>query len=86
MYPCEIALWHGYTKSHFYARAVGDDGVEIAYGESPSFRSHTVQNGDPEAAVREAHEELVRQLLADGWNVTGANGTWYSVRLSRLHH
>ncbi len=80
---CEIALWEGFTKSQFYARGIGPDGEEVAFGDSPAFRMGSSVDGEPDTSARAAHEELLRRLSDEGWTVTGANGTWYSLRLSR---
>jgi HYR domain-containing protein len=81
---CEIALWQGYRKWQFYARALNEEGKELMLGESPAFRLGSAEDAEAGPPVLAAHEELLRRLQADGWKVTGANGTWYSLRLRRV--
>jgi hypothetical protein len=75
---CQIAFWRGYRKGAFYARALDEDGFEVALAESPLFKPQG--NGgvpdDTDEAVA-AHEALVAQLANDGWVATGCDDNWF---------
>jgi hypothetical protein len=73
---CEIAVWRGYRKAHFYARTYVDE-EEVAVGESPSFRGRgrdTLERTDEAAA---AHAVLCQTLREAGWKRIAAGRPWY---------
>jgi hypothetical protein len=74
---CQIAFWRGYRKGAFYARALDEDGFEVALAESPLFkhRGKSVPDDTEEAVA--AHEALVAQLANDGWVANGCDDTWF---------
>jgi hypothetical protein len=78
---CEIRLWRGYTKAHFYA-AEPDQGTVI--GASPLFRcgwKATVRRDHDAAAA--AHAALLMSLQEDGWTPARNGDDWFSVVLHR---
>ena len=82
-YECEIVMWRGYVKSTFYARCLGPDGDYVVIAESPTFRFRGGDGREPSPAVRRAHEDLLDELRAAGWQVVGSGSVWYQVRLRR---
>jgi hypothetical protein len=81
---CEVRVFRGYLKSHFYAEVLASPGQRpAAVGQSPWFRC---RGSDPAAAEPEivaAHDHLLSVLVADGWVRLGRGGPWYSDRLVR---
>lgn len=74
---CEIVFWRGYVNCAFYA--VFQAGEPVG---SPFFRCRErspVQSGAP----LEAHQTLVAQLRADGWEPATRGRAWYSLILRR---
>jgi len=80
---CEVLVWRGYVRSRFYARCVGPDGSQIVIAESPAFRFRATDDGAPNDAVRSAHEDLLAELEAEGWEVVDSGTRWYRTRLRR---
>lgn len=78
---CQIEWWCGYLKSRFFARRIGDEGEVIA--ASPHFRWSGPRAPIPAQRVAAAHEALLAQLRAEGWEPSGGNGTWYGLVFSR---
>jgi hypothetical protein len=81
-WSCEIAVWRDGDDAVFYARSF-HDGVEIPLAESFSFR--TPGDGPPveDAATKEAHRVLCRELTNGGWVRVGGGAEWYSDRFRR---
>lgn len=80
---CTIAVWRGYRKATFYARAFDSRGTEVALAESAFFRYRG--NGAPERteAAAEAHRALVEQLRRAGWESTRDGKSWFDLTLTR---
>lgn len=82
---CEIGWWRGYVKSEFYASAISADGAEYEVGRSPQFRWHHPELPPPDhKGARAAHEALVEQLAAAGWEPLGGGSPWFATRFRRL--
>jgi hypothetical protein len=82
---CEIRLWRGYTKAHFYAVVGGSQEEDERVLEiSPSFRW---RRKDPPPKSREdvaaAHTGLVASLSAAGWKPVKKGDEWFSLVLRR---
>ena len=80
---CEIVVWHGFRKSHFYAAPVLDDGVAaLGLYASPLFRA---RNGAPDRTDEAvaAHNALVAMLERDDWVLVDKGEAWYSGRFRR---
>jgi hypothetical protein len=80
---CEIALWHGYLKSRFYARLIRPDGTELAAAESGPFRNAGEEHPEPTEEARAALDKLLDELMESGWELDGTGPDWYSRRLWR---
>jgi hypothetical protein len=80
---CEIALWRGYYKASFYARAFDSSGEEVAVAESRPFRLRRGEDAHaPSSEALEAHKELVERLAKDGWRLVRDGSPWYSMVFS----
>jgi uncharacterized protein DUF4115 len=75
---CAIAYWRGYVWARFYA-----DLGEPTLRESPRFRSAAGPLPENDGAVRDAYDALVRDLLADGWELAGRGAQWYEAKFDR---
>jgi hypothetical protein len=80
---CRVGIWRGYAKARFYASLELGDGDDLAVAESQPFRLRG--NGTPDRTKRaeEAHQALVAELLADGWEPVDDVGPWYAGRFRR---
>jgi hypothetical protein len=81
---CEIDWWRGYVKSQFIAKATTPGDADYIVRESRMFRWRG--NGIPEAtpASIAAHEQLVEQLRAEGWEgEPGTSTNWYAQTFRR---
>jgi hypothetical protein len=79
---CRIEWWRGYLKSEFYAQEVWPDASILV--TSPSFRwSKPTPPPETLAHIARAHAELVAQLEAAGWEVSGRGEHWYALELQR---
>jgi hypothetical protein len=77
----EIVLWHGYMRSRFVAQTLGTDLYAVA--ESPAFRRwRGTDEDDPSDAALEAHQTLIDQLRAAGWQPTVRGTRWYEQTMS----
>jgi hypothetical protein len=74
---CQIAYWRGYRKGAFYARAVDEDGYEVALAESPLFKPRGKGVPDDTDGAVAAYEALVAQLENAGWEPVGCDDTWF---------
>lgn len=79
---CEIAWWRGYVKSQFYIQA--DSSFDEMF-ESPFFRARARGGEAPVQAgpAAEAHQALVDDLTAAGWEPEGRGEQWFSERFRR---
>jgi hypothetical protein len=83
---CAIEWWHGYVKSHFYARALGPDGRLYVAARSPKFLCRQGGAPEPTKSARAAHAAIVEQLAQEGWELSRADGcdwAWYAACFSR---
>ncbi len=80
---CEIALWNGYLKSRFYARLIRPDGTELAAAESGPFRNAGEEHAEPTEEAKAALDNLLDELIGNGWTLDGTGPDWYSRRLWR---
>jgi hypothetical protein len=80
---CQIRVWRGYAKARFYASLDLGGEEEFAVAESRSFRFRGNGTPDDTEAAHEAHQALVRKLVAKGWEPEGSGGSWYSTRFRR---
>jgi hypothetical protein len=79
---CRIAYWSGYTKSRFVA--VGNvAGDAYAVAESEPFKWRGAEAPERRPDIVAAHEALVAELVAHGWEVTGEPRTWFAQSFSR---
>jgi hypothetical protein len=83
---CEIVVWRGFRKSHFYAAPVVDDGV-VAIGlyTSPLFRARGGELQETDEAVA-AYDELVAKLERDDWELVDTGEAWYAGRFRRAEN
>jgi hypothetical protein len=83
---CAIEWWHGYVKSHFYARALRPDGRLYVAARSPMFLCRQGGAPEPTKSARAAHAAIVEQLAREGWELSRAEGcdwAWYAACFSR---
>jgi hypothetical protein len=83
---CEIAVWHGYAKSRFYARLdvpVSPDEAAFAVAESHPFRFRGNGIPDRTEASEAAYDALVKKLVAKGWEFDASGDGWYASRFRR---
>jgi hypothetical protein len=83
---CAIEWWHGYVKSHFYARALRPDGRLYVAARSPKFLWRQGGAPEPTKSARAAHAAIVEQLAQEGWELSRAEGcdwAWYAACFSR---
>jgi hypothetical protein len=81
---CEVRIFRGYVKFHFYAEVLPSQGQRpAAVAQSPWFRCHGTEPAAAEPEVVAAHDHLLRVLAADGWVRLGRGSEWYSDRLLR---
>jgi hypothetical protein len=81
---CEVRVFRGYVKSHFYAEVSPSQGQRPAVlAQSPWFRCRGIDPAAPEPEVVAAHDHLLRVLAANGWVRLGRGSQWYSNRLVR---
>ena len=79
---CRIDWWRGYVKSEFYAKARMPDGREYVVCTSPGFRWSKSTPPPKEAPqVAQVHQELVDDLVAGGWVVSGVGDEWWALEL-----
>jgi hypothetical protein len=80
---CHVAFWRGYLKAGFFARAIDEEGLEVAVAESPLFRAQG--NGIPEETEKAvaAYKALVEQLKADGWEPAEKGEAWFDTTFRR---
>jgi hypothetical protein len=67
---------------YFWAQAVGPDGRYDA-GTSPAFPASKDGYLIASEDARDALNELIRSLWADGWNPTGFGRDWYQLNFRR---
>jgi hypothetical protein len=77
---CEIALWSGVVKNHFFATRTGGSQPE-ALARSPIFHVRNVE--EPSAKAEAALATLLEQLERSGWRVVSEGPFWYQRRLER---
>jgi hypothetical protein len=81
---CEVRVFRGYLKSHFYAEVLPSPGQRpAAVAQSPWFRCRDTDPASAEPEVVAAHDHLLRALATNGWVRLGRGGQWYSDRLVR---
>lgn len=81
---CEVRVFRGYVKSHFYAEVLPSTGQRpAAVGQSPWFRCRGTDPTAAEPEVVAAHDHLLGVLAANGWVRLGRGSHWYSDRLVR---
>jgi hypothetical protein len=83
---CVIEWWHGYVKSHFYARALRPDGRLYVAARSPMFLCRQGGAPEPTKSARAAHAAIVEQLAQEGWELSRAercDWAWYAACFSR---
>lgn len=80
--------WFGFVgESYFYARAIGPNGVYMVQGSKRPCASrqnmqHTAHIPDENCGA--VVNELIRFLVANGWEPTGETGSeWYSYKFRR---
>jgi hypothetical protein len=80
---CEIEWVRSFRGSEFQARPLtpgGDQNLK----RSPLFRWRGLEPpSEGDADARQAHETLVRQLVAADWEPVGESGPWYAERFRR---
>jgi hypothetical protein len=83
---CEIKWIRVEGHSEFQAIAARPDGAEALIARSPGFRWRLPVSPDATPAAAAAHENLVGQLLAAGWQRCGRGGAfnWYAERFRVL--
>jgi len=68
------------VRTYYWAAAIGSKGLYNA-GESETFDAAPRVEGRKQTS---AHANLIRKLVADGWEPTGMRGeNWYSDRFRR---
>jgi hypothetical protein len=82
---CEIKLWRGYAKAHFFAdtgaEKADDQGIVAA---SPLFRCWlTSEVTEERADAQAALSVLLDRLEDEGWTRVGKGGEWFSTVLRR---
>jgi hypothetical protein len=80
---CEIEWVRSFRGSEFQARPLspGLDGIPP---RSSAFRWRADEPpSEINVDAREAHEELVRLLVTQGWEPAGTAGSWYAERFRR---
>jgi hypothetical protein len=78
-HTCTVKRWRGYVTHTFYAELEGG-GLIV---ESRPFRDRE-RAGEPSAAARERHQELLVALEEAGWELAGESGPeWYQATLHR---
>jgi hypothetical protein len=80
---CEVEWARSFRGSEFDARPLTPGAVD-SLPRSPTFRwreDHAPP--DTNADARKAHEELVRSLVAAGWEPVGEADPWYGERFRR---
>jgi hypothetical protein len=81
---CEVRLFRGYVKSHFYAEVLpSPEQRPAAVAQSPWFRCCGTDPAAHDPKVVAAHDQLLRVLAANGWVQLGRGSRWYSDRLVR---
>jgi hypothetical protein len=81
---CEVRVFRGYVKSHFYAEVLPSPGQRpAAVAQSPWFRCRGTDPAAAEPEVVAAHDHLLRVLAANDWVRLGRGSQWYSDRLVR---
>ena len=68
-------------KSEFYVRSL--DGSEAPPWRSRGFRWNRAQRPPETDEALAARDEVVAQLVADGWEPIGAGNAWYAHRFRR---
>src|SRR5262245_24491418 len=80
---CQIAVWRGFRKAHFYAAPVLDEGVvDVGIYASPLFRARGDEPQQTDEAVA-AYNELRARLDDDDWVLVDKGDAWYSGRFRR---
>ena len=80
---CEIAVWRGFRKAHFYAAPVlGDGVVEVGLYTSPLFRARGDEPQQTDEAVA-AYDDLRATLEREQWVLVDKGDAWYSGRFRR---
>jgi hypothetical protein len=74
---CEIALWRGYTRAHFYARPTFPEPGDFALEVSPRFRPGKDEIPQKRGSALAAYEALIEKLVRRGWEPSGLGGEWY---------
>jgi len=81
---CEIRWWHGSIASEFYALAFDPLRGEYVAARSPSFWwTRSQAPSTPGERLRVAHEVLVKELEAAGWEPFDQAAPWYARRFRR---
>jgi hypothetical protein len=78
---CEIALWRGYVKWHFYTSQLGSYRLPTALTSEPFLRLRDEKNPTP--AAQQAFAGLIDELTGNGWVVVATGPRWYDYRLER---
>jgi hypothetical protein len=81
---CEIKLWRGYTKAHFFAAVGGEAGDEGIVAASPLFRCWlTSEVSEERADAQAALSVLLDRLEDESWVRVGKGEEWFSTVLRR---
>jgi len=71
------------SQMRFWADAIGQKGSYNA-GASISFEQYVYPPASDDQRALNAHRDLIKQLIADGWEATGDRGNgWWSHRFRR---
>lgn len=79
---CVIRWWRGYVKSCFYVLVDSSspaDGLLM----SPLFWSLRKSSLTPDGPIAAAHQQLIEQLVHEGWQPAGVGTFWYEQRFLR---
>jgi hypothetical protein len=80
---CEITWSPAAEGGAFRATAWGTGDAPQVLAASPRFERRTPGPPDEDRASRQAYAELVRTLMAEGWEPYGRGQAWWEMRLRR---
>jgi hypothetical protein len=80
---CSISYRREYRKVAFYALALDKDGSEVFIAASRHFRARGSGPPDRTDQAVAAHNDLVEQLAAKGWELDGEGEAWFEKTFRR---
>lgn len=85
VFDSRLSWWLFWRKGYFWAEAIGSKGSYSAASGLKFFlqMSQTSTSGSHRPAVQ-ACNELIKTLVAQGWENTGRGNSWYNYQFRRV--